>query len=119
MDAGIFGKIQYTKIVGVGSEAFEMNPDTGLITVSMGSVLDREQTAKLELTVEARDEDGRGQRGIATLIVNILDVNDNPPIFEKGIYEFLLNSELTNFTMPAFIKVYFFTKNFSITTPKT
>lgn len=82
-----------------------MTPDTGLIIVSMGSVLDRERTSKLELIVEARDEDGRGQRGETKLLVNILDINDNAPIFEKGIYEFLLNSELTNFTIPAFIKV--------------
>ena len=71
----------------------------------MGSVLDREQTARLEMTVEARDEDGRGLRGIATLVVNILDINDNAPIFEKEIYDFYLNSELTNFTIRAFIKV--------------
>ncbi|OXU32080.1 hypothetical protein TSAR_007837 [Trichomalopsis sarcophagae] len=103
-DAGAFGRIQYTKIIGDGSAAFEMNPDSGIITVSMGSILDREQTAKLELTVEARDEDGRGMRGIAALTVNILDVNDNAPVFDKAIYEFLLNSELTNFTMPAIIK---------------
>jgi hypothetical protein len=82
-----------------------MNPDNGLVTVSMGSILDREQTPRLELIVEARDEDGRGQRGTVTLIVNILDVNDNPPIFEKPVYEFLLNAELTNFTTPAFVKV--------------
>lgn len=94
------------KIMGAGSEAFEMNPDTGLITVSMGSFLDREQTSKLELTVEAKDEDGRGLRGVTNLIVNIIDTNDNAPIFERGIYDFILNNELTNFTMPAFIKVF-------------
>ncbi|XP_011499951.1 PREDICTED: cadherin-86C [Ceratosolen solmsi marchali] len=103
-DTGDLGKIQYTKIIGDGSEAFVMNPENGVVTVSMGTVLDRELTPRLELIVEARDEDGRGLRGTATLIVNILDVNDNPPLFEKGIYEFLLNSELTNFTAPAFIK---------------
>lgn len=80
-----------------------------MITVSSSSFLDREKTSRLGLTVESRDEDGRGLKGTASLVVNILDVNDNPPVFEKGVYEFLLNSELTNFTMPAFIKVRFYT----------
>ncbi|KAJ8674821.1 hypothetical protein QAD02_010607 [Eretmocerus hayati] len=103
-DVGYFGRIQYMRIIGDGSEAFDLNEDDGLVTVSMSSILDREQTSKLELIIEARDEEGRGLRGNTTLIVNILDINDNAPVFEKGTYEFLLNSELTNFTMPAFVK---------------
>lgn len=31
-------------------------------------------------------------------------MNDNAPIFEKPIYEFILSSNLRNFTVPAFIK---------------
>ncbi|XP_058798791.1 cadherin-86C [Phymastichus coffea] len=103
-DSGVFGRVQYTKIIGSVSEGLQMNPDTGFITVSIGSFLDREQAAKLELTIEAKDEDGRGLRGVTNLIVNIIDINDNAPIFETAIYEFILNNELTNFTMSAFIK---------------
>lgn len=83
-----------------------MDSDTGLITVAMGSSLDREVAARLVLTVEARDENGNGNSGVVPLIVNLLDVNDNAPIFEKDVYEFMLNSDLTNFTSPALIKVY-------------
>ncbi|XP_043802012.1 uncharacterized protein LOC122719859 [Apis laboriosa] len=103
-DTGIYGSVRYTDIRGEGSEAFTMEPDTGLITVAMGSSLDREIAARFVLTVEARDENGNGNRGVVPLIVNLLDVNDNPPIFEKDVYEFALNSDLTNFTLPAFIK---------------
>ncbi|CAL7943924.1 unnamed protein product [Xylocopa violacea] len=103
-DTGIYGSIRYTSITGEGSEAFTMDPDTGLITVTMGSSLDREIAARLILCVEARDEDGNGNAGAVTLIVNLLDVNDNSPVFEKDVYEFMLNSDLTNFTSPAFIK---------------
>ena len=71
----------------------------------MGSIIDREKASKLELTIEARDEDGRGLRGTTTLIVTILDVNDNPPIFDKPVYEFMLNPDLTNFTAPAIVHV--------------
>ncbi|XP_066601623.1 cadherin-86C [Prorops nasuta] len=103
-DTGVFGSVKYTGILGEGSKAFAIDPDTGLITVAMGSSLDRETTAQLQLSVEARDENGKGNRGVVPLIVNLLDVNDNAPIFEKDNYEFMLNSDLTNFTTPAFIK---------------
>ncbi|XP_070150404.1 cadherin-86C-like [Polyergus mexicanus] len=103
-DTGLFGSIQYTGITGQGSDAFTIDSDTGLITVAMGSSLDREMTAQLQLTVHATDENGKGNTGVAFLIVNLLDVNDNAPIFEKNAYEFTLNSDLTNFTTPAIIK---------------
>lgn len=71
----------------------------------MGSSLDREMAAQLQLTVNARDENGRGNTGVVPLIVNLLDVNDNAPIFEKDVYEFALTSDLTNFSTAAIIKV--------------
>jgi len=104
-DTGLFGSIRYTDIIGQGSDAFTIDTDTGLITVAMGSSLDREMAAQLQLTVNARDENGGGNTGVAPLIVNLLDVNDNAPIFEKNVYEFTLNSDLTNFSMAAIIKV--------------
>ncbi|XP_014475326.1 PREDICTED: cadherin-86C-like [Dinoponera quadriceps] len=103
-DTGLFGSIKYTGITGRGSDAFTMDPDTGLITVAMGSSLDREMAAQLQLTVNACDENGKGNTGTVSLIVNLLDVNDNAPVFEMDVYEFTLNSDLTNFTTPAFIK---------------
>jgi len=104
-DTGLFGSIRYTDIIGQGSDAFTLDTDTGLITVAMGSSLDREMAAQLQLTVNARDENGEGNTGVAPLIVNLLDVNDNAPIFEKNVYKFTLNSDLTNFSMAAIIKV--------------
>lgn len=73
--------------------------------MAMGSSLDREMAVQLQLTVNARDENGKGNTGVVPLIVNLLDVNDNAPVFEKDFYEFTLNSDLTNFTTPAIIKV--------------
>jgi len=104
-DTGLFGSIRYTGTIGEGSDAFAIDPDTGLITVAMGSSLDREMAAQLQLTIIARDENGKGNTGEVPLIVNLLDVNDNAPIFEKNSYEFTLNSDLTNFSTPAIIKV--------------
>lgn len=117
-DTGLFGSIKYTGITGEGSEAFAIDPDTGLITVAMGSSLDREMAAQLQLTINARDENGKGNTGVALLIVNLLDVNDNAPIFEKDAYEFTLNSDLTNFTSPAFIKVSLSIRSFELISHK-
>lgn len=38
------------------------------------------------------------------LIIHLIDVNDETPTFEKSLYEFILTSDLRNFTIPAFIK---------------
>lgn len=34
----------------------------------------------------------------------MIDVNDETPVFEKTLYEFILTSDLRNFTIPAYIK---------------
>lgn len=33
----------------------------------------------------------------------MIDVNDNAPIFDKSLYEFILSTNLRNFTSPAFV----------------
>ena len=38
------------------------------------------------------------------LIIQLIDVNDETPTFEKALYEFILTTDLKNFTIPAFIK---------------
>jgi len=34
----------------------------------------------------------------------LIDVNDETPVFEKALYEFILTADLRNFTIPAYIK---------------
>lgn len=68
-----------------------MDPLTGVITVEHpGSNFDRELVARHYLTVEARDDLGKGNRNTAQLIVNVDDVNDNPPKFLQNKYEAVL-----------------------------
>lgn len=38
------------------------------------------------------------------MIIQLIDVNDETPEFEKALYEFILTADLKNFTIPAFIK---------------
>ncbi|XP_048513676.1 uncharacterized protein LOC105688571 isoform X2 [Athalia rosae] len=105
-DTGLSGRVRYTGIIGPGNEAFSIDSETGLIVVTRGSgsALDRETSATLQLFIEARDEEGKGLLSTVPLTINLLDVNDNAPVFDKSVYEFVLNSEQTNFTIPAFIR---------------
>lgn len=97
-------KVQYTSLRGEGSDLFRIDPDTGLITVADSSKLDAETIPLVTLTVEAADENGKGLKTNSSVIIKLIDVNDNPPIFERDIYEFILKQDATGFTTPAIIK---------------
>ncbi|XP_052756113.1 cadherin-86C [Galleria mellonella] len=105
VDTGSFGKIQYTAILGYLNTSLHLDPTTGLITVATNNHgFDREAMPDLHFLVEARDEDGVGLRVTVPLIIKLLDVNDNPPEFERSLYEFVLSPSLNNFTSAAFVK---------------
>lgn len=57
------------------------------------------------MTVEARDMEGLGLLTTVQLIIRILDVNDETPIFENSVFHFTLTSDLRNFSTRAFVKV--------------
>lgn len=97
-------KIKYTRLTGDGSDFFSVDPITGLVTVSNPSGLDAEKTPILIFFVEAADEDGRGQTSTATITVDLVDINDEAPQFEKNVYEFILNHDKNAFTTKAYIK---------------
>lgn len=48
---------------------------------------DRETVPQFLVTVEARDELGKGSRNTIQLEVILDDVNDNPPLFDLAVYE--------------------------------
>ena len=49
------------------------------------------------MTVEAIDSGDPRLSSQATIIVNILDENDNPPIFKRRKYQGFMNSDLSDF----------------------
>lgn len=105
IDTGAGGRIRYTQILGYLNTSLNLNSDNGQIIVSTDNHgFDREMMPEYHLYVEARDNDGTGNSAQVPLILKIIDVNDNAPIFEKPIYEFILSSNLRNFTVPAFVK---------------
>ncbi|XP_013136857.1 PREDICTED: cadherin-86C [Papilio polytes] len=105
VDTGLYGKIQYTAILGYLNTSLHLDPVTGLITVATDNHgFDREAMPDLHFLVEARDNEGVGLRVTVPLVIKLLDVNDNPPEFERTLYEFVLSPSLNNFTSAAFVK---------------
>lgn len=75
----VYGKNKKKKIV---SSAFSINEKTGVICTKQP--LDREQKSTYELMITA--DDGKF-RSVVPLTINILDVNDEKPIFEQSKYQ--------------------------------
>lgn len=105
IDTGMGGRIRYTQILGYLNTSLNLDAATGLVTVSTNNHgFDREAMPEYHLYIEARDNDGIGNRAQIPLIIQLTDVNDETPIFEKSLYEFILTPDLRNFTIPAFVK---------------
>lgn len=97
--------MRYTQILGYLNTSLNLDPISGLITVTTDlHGFDREQMPEYHLYVEARDNDGTGLAAQVPLIIKMIDINDNAPIFEKALYEFILAPNLREFTVPAFIR---------------
>lgn len=79
-DSGENGIVSY-KLINDFEGSFEIDADTGEIFTSMK--LDREDIASYELIVEALDQGMPQQTGRASVLVTILDKNDNPPRFTR------------------------------------
>nr|XP_020454554.1 cadherin-23 isoform X2 [Monopterus albus] len=79
-DAGTFGIVQY--YFSDDPDQFSVNEDTGLVTLRAS--LDYELMQRFTLTVLARD--GGGEVTTGRVRVNVLDVNDNAPLFQKEAY---------------------------------
>ncbi|GBP37114.1 Cadherin-23 [Eumeta japonica] len=83
-----------------------LHPVSGVITVKQpgGDSFDRELISSHYLTVEARDDLGKGNRNTAQLIINIEDVNDNAPIFLANKYEARLLENEEQFEHPLMLE---------------
>lgn len=72
-------------------DAFEIDPLTGVVQVnnSDSDILDHETTTQVTLTVAATDNHPINSLStLATLVVNINNINDNPPTFTQDLYTF-------------------------------
>ncbi|XP_049324640.1 protocadherin alpha-2 isoform X6 [Astyanax mexicanus] len=81
LDAGLNGEIVYS-LISHGKEKwadiFAINSITGEITVR--GELDREDTAAFELHAQAQDKGYSPRASHCKVLIEVLDVNDNPPV---------------------------------------
>ncbi|KFQ25395.1 Cadherin-23, partial [Merops nubicus] len=79
-DVGTYGKVNY--FFSDDPDRFSLDKDTGIILLT--SRLDFETTQRYTLTIIARD--GGGEETTGRVRINVLDVNDNVPTFQKEAY---------------------------------
>uniref|UniRef100_A0A674I3G3 Cadherin domain-containing protein n=1 Tax=Terrapene triunguis TaxID=2587831 RepID=A0A674I3G3_9SAUR len=79
-DVGTYGKVSY--FFSDDPDRFSLDKDTGVITLI--ARLDFETTQRYTLTVIARD--GGGEETTGRVRINVLDINDNVPTFQKESY---------------------------------
>ena len=62
-----------------------MDSSSGLIRTTQ--TLNREMRASYQFLVVARDRGTQSRSGTATVIMQVMDVNDQPPVFHQARYE--------------------------------
>lgn len=96
-----FNSILYS-LSGPGADLFTINSTTGLIQIAQNQTLDREKQAVIRLLVTAEDAPGKPtetRKSSSELIINVMDVNDNAPMFLHKTYSAVIpeNSEVNTF----------------------
>ncbi|CAK1552466.1 unnamed protein product [Leptosia nina] len=91
-DYGIFSEIEYT-LSGFGAHYFKTDRNKGGVYVARE--LDYETQKSYSLTLFARDGGGKGST--TSIFIDVLDVNDNAPMFEASEYSRTIRDGATSF----------------------
>ena len=83
-DSGQNGIFTFTITTGDSLSVFRIDSNTGKLFLQ--KELDRENVPMYHLTIEARDKGIPTQQSTARLAVNVTDVNDNEPRFNKSYH---------------------------------
>lgn len=92
--------MQYS-LFGNGAELFAVNPSSGVVTVNYcatpgrGNCLDFESRTSYFLSFLATD--GADQSAVVPLTINVLDSNDNDPVFLRETYNFAIDEGSSRF----------------------
>ncbi|KAB1272052.1 Protocadherin Fat 3, partial [Camelus dromedarius] len=104
-DIGTNAEITYLIRSGNEQEKFRINPKTGKAApfcsspfffqggISVSEVLDYELCRKFYLVVEAKDGGTPALSAVATVSINLTDVNDNPPMFSQDVYSAVISED--------------------------
>lgn len=84
-DSGANGEVHYELIASTQEPSyFQVDHNRGTISLIHG--LDYETVHRLTVTVIARDSGATPLSDNMTLVVDVQDINDNPPVFERPHY---------------------------------
>uniref|UniRef100_A0A2K5L1Q0 FAT atypical cadherin 4 n=1 Tax=Cercocebus atys TaxID=9531 RepID=A0A2K5L1Q0_CERAT len=83
-DAAMNGLIKYSISSGNEEGIFAINSSTGILTLA--KALDYELCQKHEMTISAIDGGWVARTGYCSVTVNVIDVNDNSPVFLSDDY---------------------------------
>ena len=87
----LFRSFEYTIKAGNNAGHFVINKNTGEVRTRVQ--LDRETTARYTLVIIAQDVNLRCHKGRTELNVNVGDINDNSPTFNKNPYQFSVTED--------------------------
>ncbi len=85
-DAGDNGRVTY-RLQGLYANLLSIESSTGLITTA--AVIDYEQIKQLEVTVIASDMAALPLSSNASVVVTVVDSNDEYPLFQQAQYDFV------------------------------
>uniref|UniRef100_A0A672IB29 FAT atypical cadherin 1a n=1 Tax=Salarias fasciatus TaxID=181472 RepID=A0A672IB29_SALFA len=91
VDTGLNGNILYS-LVDSADGFFSVDEQTGV--VSLERALDREVQAVYELRARASDQGSPRLSSLCQVVVSVLDINDNPPVFEHREYTATLSEDV-------------------------
>lgn len=94
LDTGNNARISYRL---QGPSPFRISPNTGWIYITQ--TLDRETTDRYALTVLATDNGSPAATTTSSVLVTVLDDNDNSPHFVKDFYAFHIVENLPSGTL--------------------
>ncbi|XP_076075790.1 cadherin-23-like [Mytilus galloprovincialis] len=92
-DSGDFGEITYS--LQDSRDIFIVNNLTGVLTKRQNVILDYEKIDEYVLILLAKD--GGGNLQSAEVVVTLVDINDNPPVFLQSFYNDVIKETDKNF----------------------
>lgn len=85
-DSGLNGRVVYTIEAGNFGGMLTISSHTTIGLILANAPIDREIISMFNLTVRATDMGVPSMSDTATVLITVLDVNDNPPIFPQEEY---------------------------------
>lgn len=91
-DSGPNGMVRYKISAGNERNEFFVHSITGAVTIL--EPLDYDLVQEYRLNITATDLGFEPRQAVATLTVNVSDINDNPPTFDQSVYDAYLPENL-------------------------